>query len=402
MINDPLILALNVCTLTITLLTVQLLVLRSSQYHTYLPLAMCLLCAGFIMAKPAVSIFFPKTELHWLLLSLPTLLMIAPSFWLYVKGITHETPWRLKPSDLKHFYLAIVGLIIAITAMLLPQGILHSIIADDGNSNNLLQQYPTLLKYWIDFSLITTFILVLTFVFQSGYYCFQILQRLKRYNQHLKDLFASTETKELRWLSVLLLTLGGVWLITTVNIIWDNVFNVLLMDHIVMDVIVLVMVWSISIWGLRQKPGFETLYITSKDPCNTEVNPDEIVQKKYERSALDQHQSAAIAQAIIDAMHKDQLYLDNELSLQTLAKHINTPANYISQTLNSTIGMNFFDFVNKYRIEQAKKRLLNSSMAVIDIAFEVGFNAKSSFYKAFKKATAMTPSNYRKLHRLKK
>ena len=400
--SNPTVLALNVCTLTVIFLTVHLLVLRSTKHQAYLLLALCLFSTGFIIAKPFVSIFSPNLQLSWLLFSLPTLLVIAPSFWLYVIGITHDSPWRLNRADLKHFYLAVLGLFIVITAMLLPKEVLQSVVLDDVSTTGLLQKYPKILSYWIEFSLITTFVLVLTFVLQSGYYCFLIFKRLNHYNRHLKDLFASTETRELRWMSTLLSTIGVVWLMTALNLVWNNFFHVYLINKVWIYLIILIMIWSISIWGLRQKPGFEEVYETSKNTQNDELATDEFTQKKYERSALDQRQSQAIAGVIVDAMQKDQLYLDNELSLQKLSKHINTPANYISQTLNATIGMNFFDFVNKYRIEQAKLRLANSSLAVLDIAFEVGFNAKSSFYKAFKKTTTMTPTDYRKQHRLKK
>ncbi len=412
MISEPVVMALNVCALTVILLTVNLLVLRSAQYQAYLQLALCLICIGFIIAKPMVTFFMPAAQLYWLVFSLPSLLLIAPSFWFYVKGITHETPWRFKQIDLKHFYLAGLGLFISLTAVMLPQEILYSIIADDGNSAKLLRNHPAALNYWINFLLIFTFILILIFMVQSAYYCLLIFKRLNRYNDHLKDLFASTENRELRWLRILLITVGGVWLFTAANIVWDNTFHHFLFHEVLMDVIILIMIWSVSIWGLRQKPGFEEVYNNSKSElCSDHLSIEkpnkshaetlkQTVPKKYERSALDQQQAQKISEVIIDVMQKDQLFLDNELSLQKLAKHIDTPANYISQTLNTTIGMNFFDFVNQYRIEQAKMKLANSSLAVIDIAFEVGFNAKSSFYKAFKKATDMTPSGFRKHHRL--
>jgi len=75
---------------------------------------------------------------------------------------------------------------------------------------------------------------------------------------------------------------------------------------------------------------------------------------------------------------------------------ISTSPNYISQTLNESIGMNFFDYVNKYRVEMAKHQLQHSSNTVLDIAMNVSFNAKSSFYTAFKKVAQQAPSQYRK------
>ena len=95
-------------------------------------------------------------------------------------------------------------------------------------------------------------------------------------------------------------------------------------------------------------------------------------------------------------MQEQQLYLDSALSLQKLAQHLTIPANYISQTLNNTLGQNFFDYVNRGRIDHAQQLVLNTDMSITDIAYASGFNARSSFYKAFKQALGCTPSVLRK------
>jgi YesN/AraC family two-component response regulator len=117
---------------------------------------------------------------------------------------------------------------------------------------------------------------------------------------------------------------------------------------------------------------------------------------KYQRSALNTEQSNRIANKINDIMRKDKLYLDSCLSLQKLSNTIAISPNYISQTLNETLSTNFFDFINKWRIDAAKPKILANKDTVLNIALEVGFNARSSFYKAFKQETGKTPSEFRK------
>lgn len=80
----------------------------------------------------------------------------------------------------------------------------------------------------------------------------------------------------------------------------------------------------------------------------------------------------------------------------TLARHIGVSPNYVSQTLNDTVGDSFFDFVNSYRILDAQDLLRDTDQTVLAIAFEVGFNSRSSFYTAFKKVTGQTPTAFRK------
>ena len=69
----------------------------------------------------------------------------------------------------------------------------------------------------------------------------------------------------------------------------------------------------------------------------------------------------------------------------------------LSQVINETIGQTFFDFINRYRIEEAKRLLTNPAdkkITVLEVLYEVGFNSKSSFNKNFKKVTGQSPSEY--------
>lgn len=374
-----------------------MLVLRSLTRQAYLPLAICLFCIGVVICRPILKILMPQLGTAALAFALPAILGIAPSFWLYVKGITSEYPWHFTRSTVRHFTLSALGFLIAIFTLILPSELTYGLLGN--GDETVLENTTPVLRYLIYTALIITFLLVLGWAVQSAYYFYRIIYRLHDYRTHLKDLFASTETREIRWLSWLLLAVGGVWGASAVNIVWDNIFNIRLINDIAINAVTLIMIWSICIWGLRQKPGFEEIYNTADDSDKVLINNDQELkartQSKYQRSALNQEQSNKIASDMKFAMTQNQLYLDNTLSLQKLAKHINTSPNYISQTLNETLGMNFFDYVNKHRIEDAQQRLLNTRDSVMDIAMAVGFNAKSSFYTAFKKETDKTPSQYR-------
>ena len=127
---------------------------------------------------------------------------------------------------------------------------------------------------------------------------------------------------------------------------------------------------------------------------NTELQPE-----KYEKSGLKKDDMVRIAIKIEKAMSRDKLFLDANLSLPVLAKHISAHPNYVSQTLNGHIGKSFFDYVNRWRIDHAKPLLAASDNNVLNITYDVGFNSRSSFYKAFKQETGITPTAFRKLAR---
>ena len=88
-----------------------------------------------------------------------------------------------------------------------------------------------------------------------------------------------------------------------------------------------------------------------------------------------------------------------ELTLPRLAGMVGCSINHLSQILNSKFEMTFFDFLNSYRVEEAKLILRDMSashQSILDISFAVGFNSNSAFYSAFKKKTGLTPAQFRK------
>ncbi|MCQ9640930.1 helix-turn-helix domain-containing protein [Chryseobacterium sp. WG14] len=100
---------------------------------------------------------------------------------------------------------------------------------------------------------------------------------------------------------------------------------------------------------------------------------------------------------LMQFMETEKPYLDDKLTLQKLAEQINLPEKQLSLLINQHTGKHFFDFINEFRINDAKTLLKEQSqLTVLEVLYKVGFNSKSSFYTAFKKATNLTPTDYRK------
>lgn len=101
-------------------------------------------------------------------------------------------------------------------------------------------------------------------------------------------------------------------------------------------------------------------------------------------------------------MQDQKPYLDYALSLEKLASLLDMEDKELSLLINHHLGKHFFDFVNAYRIADAKALLTDPSKqktTVLEILYAVGFNSKSSFYTAFKKETGVTPVKYRQSFR---
>lgn len=122
--------------------------------------------------------------------------------------------------------------------------------------------------------------------------------------------------------------------------------------------------------------------------------------KNYEK--LSHAHSVQLRKEIVRLQHfmvQEKPYLDFELTLQKLAAQINISEKELSLAINHHLGKHFFDFVNEYRIAEAKTILSSveqKNLTILEVLYQVGFNSKSSFYTAFKKATDQTPTDYRK------
>lgn len=118
----------------------------------------------------------------------------------------------------------------------------------------------------------------------------------------------------------------------------------------------------------------------SKKPCDDEfVNPE-------------------MAQKVVAKMLKSRAYLEPDITLYKLAESLSILPRDLSLLINRHFGINFYEFINKYRIEEAKKMLLapeHKNTTITDIYLDVGFNSKSVFYTFFKKFEGVTPSKYR-------
>lgn len=119
---------------------------------------------------------------------------------------------------------------------------------------------------------------------------------------------------------------------------------------------------------------------------------------RYGNSSLDNTHYNTLLTEINQLLKRDEIYLESELTLEQFSRKLSINKNYISQIINQEFGINFNDFINNFRIEKAKELLENpenDEQKLLAVAFDTGFNNKTSFTRVFKKKTGMTPSEYR-------
>lgn len=120
---------------------------------------------------------------------------------------------------------------------------------------------------------------------------------------------------------------------------------------------------------------------------------------KYAESSLEDQELELLKSKLLAFIQAEKPYLQADLSLEYLATALDMHSKKLSELINRAFGKNFYNFINDFRIEEAKALLLDTNdpnKTVLEILYQVGFNSKSSFNTLFKKATGKTPSQFRK------
>ncbi len=135
---------------------------------------------------------------------------------------------------------------------------------------------------------------------------------------------------------------------------------------------------------------------TIKQKENNGMEPDQ----SYANSSLNGNQAEGFIHQIYQHFEKEDTYLNSELSLEVLSKDLDIPKYYFSQLFNVYIGKNFYQFVAEYRIKYAINRLKEEGgrLKIESLAYDCGFNSKTSFNRYFKEITGFTPLEYLQQH----
>jgi AraC-like DNA-binding protein len=120
---------------------------------------------------------------------------------------------------------------------------------------------------------------------------------------------------------------------------------------------------------------------------------------KYRNSSLTPEASRSLLRHLEDLMDREKRYREPELRLEDLARLLQVSKHHLSQAINEHYDINFFEYLNRRRLEEARQLLAATpkrQLNVSEIAYAVGFNNKVSFNHAFKKMTGQTPTEFRR------
>jgi AraC-like DNA-binding protein len=118
---------------------------------------------------------------------------------------------------------------------------------------------------------------------------------------------------------------------------------------------------------------------------------------KYERSGLKREKAEELARKVAQFMEVEKPYLESRLALNQLADRMGVPKNHLSQVVNDQLNSNFYEFINRYRVEEFKRRIRTGdkkNLTILGHAYDSGFSSKSAFNDIFKKLEGVTPSDF--------
>lgn len=230
------------------------------------------------------------------------------------------------------------------------------------------------------------------------------LFRLKRHIKNIEGNFSYKAGINLSWLKIILIAIVVVNVIGVLLNIFSDIYPLLTYqtsDNLMHSLNVL-LIFFIGYYGFKQTLIYPSVkekpdLIHKEQFDETQLIGNSETSPKYIKSGLQKNEVDIYYSSLIQLMDSEKLFLDSRLSIKTVADKLGMSVNHLSQVINQQSGKNFFKFINEYRVEEAKKLLLdqsNKKYTILAIAYDCGFNSKSSFNTIFKQYTGKTPSDF--------
>lgn len=288
----------------------------------------------------------------------------GPMLYLYVLCVTGKNP------GLKIWLLH--GIPVLMTCLLLSQFLMLSPwdrLAAYQSGNNRYKLLSRIVKYLM--------------ILSGILYVALSLLTVRRYRKGISSQYSNTEKMNLNWLYYLIAGIALIWIAVIIR-------NDILIFSLVVLFIVVAAYFGINRVGILDIPVIANI-TDEKEPDNEAV--------KYQKNSPGDEVIQSIYKRLVHKMVQEKLYKDPELSLNTVARLLDVHPNLLSQVINSMEHKNFYDYINRQRIEEFKRTVVlpeNQKYTILSLAFDCGFNSKTSFNRNFKNYMNCSPTEFLK------
>jgi len=363
---------------------------RANQYLAALLAALSLLLLdGFFAAR---GVFAAHPHVIGLAAWVP--FVLGPLVFLYVREMTAQDPAHV-PSPWRHFVVPAADVLL-LAATFYPRSAAFKLeIAVERDQ-----------PWFVSANEVALLV--------SGMaYSIAALVLLRRHRGHVQEIYSNLRGVSLRWLVVLAALNALVWTSALAGFVIRIAGLADASAGFIVPIGTTITVFVIGYFQLGQGEIFVGQPALGAPPPPLDVAPPPIdvapspsddapspideprPPPAYQRARLADDDAAAVEARIKAAMTDQHLYQRAGLTLAELADEVAATPHEVSQVLSTRLQRNFYNFVNEHRIEHVKAGLTSTDRPVLDLAFEAGFQSKSTFNSAFRKATGTTPREFR-------
>ncbi|MFW5861689.1 MAG: helix-turn-helix domain-containing protein [Spirochaetota bacterium] len=316
-----------------------------------------------------IHILYP----HLQLIQVPFLYITIPLIYFLFKSLS-RVDYTISKKQLLHFFPAFV-----IVALLIP------FYFQSAEFKRAISMEPPSFDAGSPFNLLYSIILVIIMI--SGIIYIVVFLTQSDYLYNKKYLHANKIT----YFTFIILVFSALIILTYfIGMIIYNVFH--LDDTFYFQIIKLI--------GLMTTAVVIVIYLMGKRyPYYFLLLNEEKNEMRYAKSKIESLNIPEILKKLHSLMEEEELYKDETLSIKSLSEKLAIEPYQLSEVLNARLNKNFNTYINEYRVEEAKRLLLEDiSQSVTSISYSVGFNSASSFYDWFMKMSGYTPTKYRNKH----
>lgn len=312
---------------------------------------------------------------HLIGITAPIPLFHGPMLYLYSRYALRKDR-KLRPSDYLHFapgiaaYLYMMKFFFSYTSQ-------EKIMIDSGATD--------------DFSIFSV-VLLMAILISGLAYSIVSYNLTVKHKQKIENHFSFHEGISLNWLRYCILSIGLVFLTAAIVFILRDIVGVQFPfnPEYIFYIIMIGFIFYIGYFGIKH----ENIFVNNPS-VDISSNKQKQVSEKYRNTGMKKDLAEKLFEKLLSIMDHEKPYLDPRLKLSTLAGQLDISANQLSQIINQEAGVNFHDFINKYRVEEFLKNAReNKNYSFLALALDSGFNSKSSFNYIFKKQKGVSPSRY--------
>lgn len=230
-------------------------------------------------------------------------------------------------------------------------------------------------------------------------YCVWDLLLLRDHRKTIADLFSFEDKISLNWVRYVVYSYFVLFILTSFLVFGATQFQLFPIREAftLVGIALSMMLVAFGFYAFRQTAIFSNM--TAGGYRIESVPKNDNQPAAYAKSGLDAQKMENLANQVVERMENKKLFLNEDLSLAMLAEQCKISQAQLSQVINQHFHINFYDFVNRYRVEEAKKKLVSpdfDQLSILGVAFECGFKSKSSFNRYFKKYTGIAPTEFKK------